>query len=395
MTTVLFLHGTGARKPVLDARMRRINAGLAKARPGLSAELCYWGAHGAELLADGTSFYFDAAGNENAGEAAEPDERDEADLWAQLMSDPLYEIRIRQFVPPPAGVPGPTIAERMRDLPEAPALAAELAELGLTDAFAAAVPAITGTREFSAAFDRSTTTAGPTESMLARALVAYCLAAAAASGAWLASDTRDRLLAAVLSAFGVPDQGLEELTDGLKLWAKRTAYWGWAVHPVLRNRRREEVGRLADIVYYQARGAEIREFVRKEIRNQPGPVVLLAHSLGGIIAFDLLAGPDTDGLDQVKLLVTVGSQAPLLYELNALACGLKWPRPLPDSFTPAWVNIYDRRDLLAYAGDTLFHGRCRDVPVGTGTAFPAAHEAYWDTAEVYLQVEAAMREANL
>jgi hypothetical protein len=395
MTTVLFIHGTGARRPALDKRMRQINAGLARVRPGLSAELCYWGEHGAELLAGGTSFYFDQAGIENANLDVELDEEDEADLWAQLMSDPLYEVRIRQFVPPPEGDFGPTLAERMQDLPGTPGLAAELAELGLDGAFADAVTAVTGAPEFSAAFDRSTTTDGKTESMLARALVAYCLAASAADGVWLSADTRSRLLAAVSLAFGVPDQGLEDLTDGLKRWAKHTAYWGWAVHPVLRNRRREEVGQLADIVYYQARGREIREFVRKEIRNHPGPVVLLTHSLGGIIAFDLLAGDDTSGLEQVKLLVTVGSQVPLLYELNALACGLKYPGVLPASFTPRWVNIYDRRDLLAYAGDTLFYRRCRDIPVSTGTAFPAAHEAYWDTRDVYRHVAEAMRKANL
>ena len=81
----------------------------------------------------------------------------------------------------------------------------------------------------------------------------------------------------------------------------------------------------ADVIAYQARPAAIRGFIRNAVakasagslaRGEDGKVALLAHSLGGIAAFEMLVeGPPLDAIDCV---ITVGSQVPLLYELDAL-----------------------------------------------------------------------------
>jgi hypothetical protein len=254
---------------------------------------------------------------------------------------------------------------------------------------------VTGSAEYREAFANVTTTNADTKRMVARALVAYCLAATGADTD-LSADERDELVGAVASAFGVPDQGW--FTDTFLPRAKAEAWWG--LHPFVRDRRRKFVDQLADIMLYQARGEQIREFARKSISRLPGPVVLLAHSLGGVIAFDLLAGKEAGGLDQVQMLITVGSQAPLLYEVGAgqagaLSCGLRFGEDLPDTFKAKWVNVYDKRDLLAYGGEKLFPGRCRDIRVSSRVAFPAAHEAYWGTRDFYVQVNEAMRKAGL
>jgi hypothetical protein len=387
MTTVLFIHGTGVREPEYTKTFGRIKARVEKLRPGLSAEPCFWGEKGAVLQADGDSLHFDRRRNRfkpggSAARQAELDEDEELALWGQLLADPLFEVRIRRIVKPPRGNPGPFLGDRVRSLGDDPALARELADAGLAGEFAGAVRDVTGSPEFIRAFGRSTTTDGNTEAMLARALVASCLATAADGGLDVSGDHRDQLVDAVVAAFGpAPDQGLAEITDGLKRWALETA--SWPAGPWARKWRPGAIEQVADIVLYQAHGGPIREFVRDRVREIPGPVVLLAHSLGGIIAFDLLAGPDTDGLDQVRLLVTVGSQVPLLYEIGALTCDVNYPHLLPDSFTPKWINVYDRRDLLAYVGDHLFHQRCQDRRVNTRTPFPAAHGAYWDSKEFY------------
>jgi hypothetical protein len=73
--------------------------------------------------------------------------------------------------------------------------------------------------------------------------------------------------------------------------------------------------------------------------------------------------------------VTVGSQAPLLYELNALP-ELAFGEGLPSS-VPRWVNILDRRDLLAYGGSGVFPGRVEDRVVDNRAPFPRAHSAYF------------------
>ncbi|MGI3202141.1 hypothetical protein ACRJ4W_34710 [Streptomyces sp. GLT-R25] len=133
-----------------------------------------------------------------------------------------------------------------------------------------------------------------------------------------------------------------------------------------------------DILRYLARGDSHRAHLADLVRAQLSPVVLLCHSLGGIIAVDTLV---TRSLPQVTLLVTAGSQAPFLYETGALP-SLRHPQPLPPSF-PAWLNIYDPRDLLAFAAQPLFRTHATDVPLLSGQPFPHSHSAYWTNPALY------------
>ncbi|MFD8819629.1 hypothetical protein ACFV23_51195, partial [Streptomyces sp. NPDC059627] len=114
------------------------------------------------------------------------------------------------------------------------------------------------------------------------------------------------------------------------------------------------------------------------VQEAEPPVVVLAHSLGGIAALDLLV---LRPLPQVALLVTVGSQAPFLYELGALP-SLEPGCPLP-AHVPPWLNVYDRRDLLSYLGAGVFPGRVRDVALDSRQPFPLSHSAYWSNPELY------------
>lgn len=406
MTTVLFIHGTGVREPTFTQTYTRIDAGLREVRPDLSMERCYWGEIGADLLAQGDSFYFDpyrdrtdrvAAGDEpvdgdRAPAEAVPKEEKELARWARLFDDPLYEVRLREIDDAPTTPFGPLIRDRLLALPDDEQIAAELAASDLTDAFEAAVRSVTASDEFDAAFGDVRATDADNERMLARALVASCLAALADRGVEFSGDRRDHLVDVVLAGLGAaPEHGPEEVTDRLGALALNAAYR--LAEPVFRLGRRKRIDDLADIVYYQAHGRAIREVVRKRIRDVPGPVVLLGHSLGGIIAFDILAAGAVDP-GQVRMLVTVGSQVPLLYELNALSCGFKFRTDLPNGF-PRWLNVYDPRDLLAYGGRVLFPDRCHDLPVNTKTPFPTAHGAYWDTGAFYRGLADALKAAGL
>ncbi len=73
---------------------------------------------------------------------------------------------------------------------------------------------------------------------------------------------------------------------------------------------------VGDILLYQGRGQKIRGLIESYITEAEPPVVLLAHSLGGVACVDLLAEKQ---LSKVKLLVTVGSQAPY-FLLKLMLC---------------------------------------------------------------------------
>lgn len=140
---------------------------------------------------------------------------------------------------------------------------------------------------------------------------------------------------------------------------------------------------LGDALLYQARGSEIRETIRQAVASARertsgsnlSRIVLLAHSLGGIACVDLLA---KEPLREVTHLITVGSQAPYLYEIGALQ-GIDPAKheTLPSSF-PLWLNLYDPNDFLSYVAEPVFRSPVvRDVRVDSGAPFPESHGAYW------------------
>lgn len=83
---------------------------------------------------------------------------------------------------------------------------------------------------------------------------------------------------------------------------------------------------------------DIQEIFRSELRRQPGPFIVVAHSLGTVIAHDVLQ----EGIADVSLFVTCGSPLGLkpIQELLAKPLGLP-PR------VKRWRNFLDPLDPLA------------------------------------------------
>jgi hypothetical protein len=145
-----------------------------------------------------------------------------------------------------------------------------------------------------------------------------------------------------------------------------------------------------DILLYQCRGATIRQLIRAQIEELTPPIVLLGHSLGGIACVDLLI--EADLRERVSLLVTVGSQAPYFYELNALQ-KLEYGATLPHH-VPRWINVYDLRDLLSFIGERVFHGQVRDVEVDSRQPFPESHSAYWTNPQTFSAIAGGLTEGS-
>ncbi|MEU6025170.1 hypothetical protein [Micromonospora sp. NPDC047134] len=106
-------------------------------------------------------------------------------------------------------------------------------------------------------------------------------------------------------------------------------------------------------------------------------LTVIAHSLGGVIAYDLLSHYRPDLV--VDHLVTVGSQVGLFAELGLFqAVDRTLPRAAQPRIDPPpnirhWINVVDRADFLAFRAEPIFR-RVADYRYPSGAAW--AHGAY-------------------
>lgn len=119
------------------------------------------------------------------------------------------------------------------------------------------------------------------------------------------------------------------------------------------------------------------------------PLILIGHSLGGVICFDLFSyfRPDLT----VDLFVTVGSQVSHFEEMKRFKISnpaIRAPQKAP---TPAnikrWINIFDEVDIFSYACDHIFD-RVIDFEYDTQTYVIKAHGAYFEQDRFYQRLRA-------
>ena len=380
MTSVTFVHGTGVRQAAYEKAFGDVEAACASW--GATARRCYWGHLGSALHAGGRSVpTYDTARSFDDAAGAPDAEAYAVALWAALFDDPLYELRLLALRPAPAGergfgveAPGAALGQRAAAFPISAALQALLGRAGLAAAFGDARAAVCASGTCRAALASAGPTLDEDRGALARAFIAEAAGRATTDEALAPVETdralREQLEAALFEALDGGERGLGGWVQGQLAGLVVRVAAGHA------TRRRGAVTdatspAAGDILMYQARPDAIHDFIADCITQAPPPRVVIAHSLGGIACVDLLVQRPL----AVDLLVTVGSQAPYLYEIGALR-SLRHPTPLPDRF-PRWINVYDLRDLLSYVGAGVFEGRVRDVKVDNRVAFPAAHSAYW------------------
>ncbi len=126
----------------------------------------------------------------------------------------------------------------------------------------------------------------------------------------------------------------------------------------------------------------------------PGePLVLMGHSLGGVILFDLLSHfrPDL----QVDLLITVGSQVSHFEEIKRFKTS---DNSIPSAAQPLakrpaniahWINVFDDVDIFAYACSHVFEG-VDDFRYDTQTYTVKAHGAYFEQHRFFARLRARM-----
>ncbi|MGW2058393.1 hypothetical protein ACWCOZ_31545 [Streptomyces sp. NPDC001840] len=418
----IFVHGTGVRRERYDRLSALITTALAKRFPDASFVPCYWGGtHGATLSAGGRSIPgIDGTRAADGGPVAGPPDQEAAE-WLLLLTDPLCELRVLAELPEDEddglGMPGVRSAGEMvaglltalsTELPSAepPPTALPAAELpssdelfvllratGLDTHYGPALAEVAGSAEFGEACAVALDVPASREVATAasRAVVAAALAAAG-EDALCTGDERDRLVDLIADRLG----GTGRVPGGRAAAVLGTLALRMTTQPVLDLWRgpitRNNVPKLGDILRYQARGGPLRDYLSELITGDADPAgpaeptVLIGHSLGGIALVDLyaLAAMEQSPLPKPELLVTVGSQAPFLHELGALTGLPPTATALPPGF-PRWLNIYDRKDLLAYRAEPVFADdpRVVDYEVSSRQPFPVSHGAYWKLDAVY------------
>ncbi|EPH41307.1 hypothetical protein ABT390_28085 [Streptomyces aurantiacus] len=420
MPSVLFIHGTGVRAPGYTASLDTVREGLAAVRPDVTVAGCDWGsALGSYLRADGASIPGYRPRKPVQRPAAEDEERAR---WALLYLDPDAELALFALIEresagsfvPGAVSPGAKLWTRAMALAESDGVRRTWEAVGLRELLAESLRGTQASVEFRRACDaaRDDLGAGSLARLTGRSLVARALAGLPGGPGSVPVPGRDAMVDAVVDALGGEARGFASgLARALGASARLMERAGGSRFVVGRRDAISErsLGFSGDILSYLVRGEAVRAYVAEMARELAPPVVLLGHSLGGIVAFDLLArGVRTDRAGDataaghapgaarpdaaavpappvagpsVARLVTVGSQAPLLYELDALP-SRPFGTGLPAGF-PEWINIYDPRDLLSFVGSDVFGPRVRDVEVDNGQPVSAAHGAYWANRHLY------------
>lgn len=146
---------------------------------------------------------------------------------------------------------------------------------------------------------------------------------------------------------------------------------------------------LADVIGYHQHRASILAVLREELARAAAvaegrPVLPIGLSLGGIALVDLMGSWPAAPVEAV---VTVGSQAPLLYTFDALP-SLPYDEADPPHLAMPWLNIYDSRDFLSFVAEPLFRrtdglASVVDLRVRSGKDFPRSHSSYWELAPLW------------
>ncbi|MFN7127784.1 MAG: hypothetical protein ACK4OJ_01860 [Brevundimonas sp.] len=396
MSHLFFVHGTGVRQSGYEQTLKDIRNGLAKAgRPDVVVSGVSWGeAEGVRVTSQLIDKMLPPDGAAKGITPTSPEE--EAALWAQLLEDPLFELRIVALRgrPPTAALPGQALpSEAFKAKLRALSLPAPAGGVDPGAVRKAALWLAEG--EGAPTVTEAATAAGAVNDPVlveatARAIVALVLLDARGEpgegpDALFISAERDAVVEQV-------EKGLSEGVMGLDDWLKNKVK-GWVLSRATsagKNRRDGLMTAVSpgvgDILLTQRRGDRVLDLLRSEIGKLQGPVAVIGHSLGGEHLVNLITSPDRPA--NITKLITAGSQISFFTACDSMET-IRLGSPLPADF-PAWLNFYDRNDFLGYCAERFFTGGkgVTDVEITSGVPFPDSHGAYWRQSALYTRLAA-------
>lgn len=374
MGTLFFVHGTGVRGGEFEATYAAVMEGARQNGLGdLRPVGCNWGKDRQdypELIEDILP--------------QAPDRLTDQDglFWEVLVAEPLLELGLLPAACSTEPADGPEesgtrdeVTARIDDLPALDVSGVPLSSTELTTAS----QFITTSMQFRAAVNDPRIGSALLADASARAIAAALLSARREQGVSIAGSAQPspvdiaRHIAVAARGESMASRGVPALVlDIITGLARKCRY------PLTKS----AIEFVGDILFYAKRGDSIRVAIREAITRLDPPVLAIGHSLGGVMLVDVLT---ESGPPDVKLLVTVGSQSPALYAVDALGT----LRPgLPQPALPRWSNGYDRSDLISFMGGRVFDG-VDDFEVDSHQPFPESHGAYWSNEEFWQPIKRA------
>ncbi|KMN83643.1 hypothetical protein VK98_01440 [Chromobacterium sp. LK11] len=157
------------------------------------------------------------------------------------------------------------------------------------------------------------------------------------------------------------------------------------------------IGLFIGDVFAYLKDGEYRQRIRSEVgmalanayegaKAGKGPLVVVGHSMGGVILVDMLTNPGSAGLPDgvsIDALLTVGSQPGFFAALDLLAHNLPGgsARRKPDC-VKHWLNVFDPIDPLAFRTDMIFKDAV-DLAFNSVTGITEAHSKYFQRPQFY------------
>lgn len=142
-------------------------------------------------------------------------------------------------------------------------------------------------------------------------------------------------------------------------------------------------------------------------RKTGEPLVLIGHSMGGVILYDVLSSdeaaaslPEAIGSKfEVDLLLTVGSQVALfeemkLYEASSAEFSAQTKQVPRPKVVKTWWNAFDKMDVLSFVTKPVFQDT-EDFSVDTIAGVLDAHGAYFSSTMFYTRLNARLKNIGL
>lgn len=231
-------------------------------------------------------------------------------------------------------------------------------------------------------------------------------AAAAFSGDASPRTIAEQLKAGAPASFGVVSlisDAVSAVTDRVRNAASTLGFGA------IRGSLSPSIGLFIGDVFVYLREGTRRQNIRGEVGKSlatahaaakagKGPLIVVGHSMGGVILVDMLTNPGEAGLPDdltVDALLTVGSQPGFFATLDLLARNIppNTQRRRPDC-VKNWLNVFDPIDPLAFRTDMIFRDAV-DLAFNSVTGIAEAHSKYFQRPQFYARTRKRLQAAGV